>query len=164
MPACGSRAQSWLDGLQVFLPGIFLAFIVWYAARLVLAGSISTGELVAFYGYAAFLVLPLRTGVEAAQAFTRGIVGAHRVLSVLRIQPAARDPKEPSSEPPHGADLVDITSAIAHRLHTAHDADRVAVVQAGRIAEIGSHSDLVAAGGEYAALWTSWHHDDSGHS
>ena len=46
--------------------------------------------------------------------------------------------------------------AIAHRLHTAHDADRVAVVEAGRIAEIGPHDDLVAAGGSYAALWHSW--------
>jgi ABC-type multidrug transport system fused ATPase/permease subunit len=46
--------------------------------------------------------------------------------------------------------------AIAHRLHTAHDADRVAVVDAGRITEIGPHADLVAAGGDYAALWRSW--------
>ncbi len=46
--------------------------------------------------------------------------------------------------------------AIAHRLYTAHDADRVAVVDAGRITEIGPHEDLVAAGGEYAALWHSW--------
>jgi ABC-type multidrug transport system fused ATPase/permease subunit len=49
--------------------------------------------------------------------------------------------------------------AIAHRLHTAHDADRVAVVDAGRITEIGSHDELVAAGGEYAALWHSWQRD-----
>ncbi len=46
--------------------------------------------------------------------------------------------------------------AIAHRLHTAHDADRVAVVQDGRISEIGPHDELVAAGGAYAALWRSW--------
>ncbi len=46
--------------------------------------------------------------------------------------------------------------AIAHRLHTAHDADRVAVVDAGRISEIGPHDELVAAGGDYAALWRSW--------
>ncbi|KQY47309.1 ABC transporter ATP-binding protein [Cellulomonas sp. Root137] len=49
--------------------------------------------------------------------------------------------------------------AIAHRLHTAHDADRVAVVDGGRIVEIGPHDELVAAGGDYAALWHSWQHD-----
>lgn len=46
--------------------------------------------------------------------------------------------------------------AIAHRLYTAHDADRVAVVEDGRITELGSHDELVAAGGSYAALWKSW--------
>ncbi|SEG98837.1 ABC-type multidrug transport system, ATPase and permease component [Nonomuraea solani] len=47
--------------------------------------------------------------------------------------------------------------AIAHRLYTAHDADRVAVVEDGQISELGSHDELVAEGGSYAALWTSWH-------
>lgn len=47
--------------------------------------------------------------------------------------------------------------AIAHRLQTAHDADRVAVMAAGRIVELGSHHQLVAAGGSYAALWRAWH-------
>jgi ABC-type multidrug transport system fused ATPase/permease subunit len=46
--------------------------------------------------------------------------------------------------------------AIAHRLHTAHDADRIAVVIDGRIAELGSHQELVAADGEYASLWRAW--------
>jgi ABC-type multidrug transport system fused ATPase/permease subunit len=46
--------------------------------------------------------------------------------------------------------------AIAHRLHTAHDADRVAVVEDGTITEIGTHDELVAANGAYAALWRSW--------
>ena len=47
--------------------------------------------------------------------------------------------------------------SIAHRLHTAHDADRVAVIEDGRIAELGSHPELIAAGGAYAHLWDSWH-------
>ncbi|MCX5383813.1 ABC transporter ATP-binding protein [Streptomyces sp. NBC_00083] len=47
--------------------------------------------------------------------------------------------------------------AIAHRLHTAHDADVIAVVERGRITELGSHEELVGAGGAYAALWHSWH-------
>ncbi|MEV2217158.1 ABC transporter ATP-binding protein [Streptomyces sp. NPDC050997] len=49
--------------------------------------------------------------------------------------------------------------AIAHRLHTAHDADRVAVMEDGRLTELGTHEELVTAQGAYAALWRSWHGD-----
>ncbi len=49
--------------------------------------------------------------------------------------------------------------AIAHRLHTAHDADRVAVMEDGLLTELGTHEELVAAEGAYAALWGSWHGD-----
>ena len=47
--------------------------------------------------------------------------------------------------------------AIAHRLHTAFDADRVAVVEDGRVVELGSHAELIETGGAYARLWSSWH-------
>ncbi|MFD3684478.1 ABC transporter ATP-binding protein [Nocardiopsis sp. NPDC058631] len=49
--------------------------------------------------------------------------------------------------------------AIAHRLHTAHDADRIAVVEDGLISELGSHDELLARGGSYADLWHAWHGD-----
>ncbi|MCT9111322.1 ABC transporter ATP-binding protein [Streptomyces mirabilis] len=49
--------------------------------------------------------------------------------------------------------------AIAHRLHTAHDADRVAVMEDGLLTELGTHDELVAAKGAYAALWRTWHGD-----
>ncbi|WP_201799317.1 ABC transporter ATP-binding protein [Subtercola vilae] len=48
------------------------------------------------------------------------------------------------------------TIVIAHRLQTARAADRIAVLHAGRIAEVGSHDDLLAAGGRYAAMWTAF--------
>lgn len=66
---------------------------------------------------------------------------------------AARDLERAMSRVLAGRTVV----AIAHRLHTAHDADRIAVVRDGHIEELGSHDELVAAGRAYAELWKSWH-------
>jgi len=49
--------------------------------------------------------------------------------------------------------------SIAHRLYTAHDADRVAVMRDGHLVELGAHDELVASGGEYARLWAAWQQD-----
>ena len=65
---------------------------------------------------------------------------------------AARHLERSLSAVLHGRTVV----AIAHRLHTASDADRVAVVSDGRITELGTHAELVAAGGSYASLWHRW--------
>ena len=46
--------------------------------------------------------------------------------------------------------------SIAHRLSTAERADQVVVVDAGRIVEVGTHEQLVSAGGVYADLYASW--------
>ena len=81
-----AKVRSLLDAEQVALPGLFVVLVTWIGARLTLTGTLDVGQLVAFYGYAAFLLIPLRTFVEAAQRWTRAYVGAGRVVRVLQIE------------------------------------------------------------------------------
>ncbi|WP_410813638.1 ABC transporter ATP-binding protein [Micromonospora sp. 067-2] len=96
---------------------------------------------------------------EAQQLALARLVLADPHTLILDEATAALDPTTARrTERALAAVLVGRTViAIAHRLNTAHDADRVAVLADGRITEIGSHDELVAAGGAYAALWHSWH-------
>jgi ABC-type multidrug transport system fused ATPase/permease subunit len=104
--------QSTLDAAQVFVPGVFVVLVTWLGARFALSGKIGPGELVAFYGYAAFLVIPLRTAAEAVDKVTRAFVGAGRMLSVLEVERDVADPETPAGEPPLGVTLVDEQSGL----------------------------------------------------
>jgi ABC-type multidrug transport system fused ATPase/permease subunit len=104
--------QSTLDSAQVLLPGIFVVIVTWLGARLAVQGKIQPGELVAFYGYAAFLVIPLRTAAEAVDKVTRAFVGAQRMLSILRIEPQVAEAAAPVAEPPPGLPLTDRRSGL----------------------------------------------------
>lgn len=104
--------QSTLDAAQVFVPGIFVVLVTWLGARFAVSGQIDVGELVAFYGYAAFLVIPLRTAAEAVDKITRAFVGARRMLDVLTVEPHVADPESPADEPPAGVPLVDERSGL----------------------------------------------------
>ena len=107
-----AQTQSLLDALQTLLPGLFLAAVVWYGARLALAGEITAGQLVAFYGFAAFLTEPLWTATEAMRAATRAAIAARKILGVLRVPEAsAGDPEHPATADPR-APLVDETSGL----------------------------------------------------
>jgi ABC-type multidrug transport system fused ATPase/permease subunit len=107
-----ARLQSVLDALQVFLPGVFVVIVVWLGARFAVQGRISAGELVAFYGYAAFLVMPLRTATEAANKWIRAYVSARRIVGVLSLEPEITEPARPAAAPPADSLLVDVTSGL----------------------------------------------------
>ena len=107
-----AKLQSLLDALQVFLPGVFVVIVVWLGARYAVQGRISPGELVAFYGYAAFLMIPLRTATEYANKLIRGLVSARRVCRVLSLTPDVTDPEIVAPSPPPGSDLFDVRSGL----------------------------------------------------
>jgi ABC-type multidrug transport system fused ATPase/permease subunit len=107
-----AKLQSVLDALQVFLPGVFVVLVVWLGARSAVAGQITAGELVAFYGYSAFLMIPLRTATEFANKFIRARVSARRVCTVLALRPDVTDPESPLPSPPAGSPLHDARSGL----------------------------------------------------
>ncbi len=104
--------QSTLDAAQVFIPGLFVVLVTWLGARFAISGRIGAGELVAFYGYAAFLVIPLRTAAEAVDKVTRSLVGARRMLDVLDVERDIAEPEAPAAEPPPGVPLADPRSGL----------------------------------------------------
>jgi ABC-type bacteriocin/lantibiotic exporter with double-glycine peptidase domain len=104
--------QASLDAAQVLLPGIFVVLVTWLGARFALDGRITPGELVAFYGYSAFLVIPLRTATEFADRATRAHIGARKIIRVLRVEPDTTDAAAPATEPGEGRPLTDPVSNV----------------------------------------------------
>jgi ABC-type multidrug transport system fused ATPase/permease subunit len=110
-----AKMQSILDALQVFLPGVFVVVVVWLGARYAVDGRITPGELVAFYGYSAFLMIPLRTATEYANKLIRARVSARRVCTVLALTPDVTEPEHPAAAPPEGAELHDARTGLRVR-------------------------------------------------
>src|SRR5688572_8821706 len=100
-----------LDALQVFLAGLFVVVVVWLGARFAVEGRITPGELVAFYGYSAFLMIPLRTGTEVANKLIRGLVAGRRICRVLSVEPELEDVDHPQRASTD-AELVDVRSGV----------------------------------------------------
>ncbi|MFD9940841.1 ABC transporter ATP-binding protein [Nonomuraea sp. NPDC059023] len=79
--------ESLLEGAQILLPGVLIAVVTGIGASFALGGQITAGQLVAFYGYAVFLIGPMRTLTEAADKLTKGHVAARRVVRILSMEP-----------------------------------------------------------------------------
>ena len=102
-----SPVQATLDAAQVLLPGIFVVVVTGIGAHLAAAGEITPGQLVAFYGYTAFLTMPLRTATEFVDKLIRTRVAARRVVKILAVEPD----HAPAGRPPSGL-LVDVGTAL----------------------------------------------------
>ncbi len=110
-----ARVESYLEAAQVLLPGTFVVLVTWLGARFAADGRISAGQLVAFYGYAAFLNFPLRTLTEAVDKTTRAHVAARRVVRLLNLEPDLADPQRPAAAPATDGDLIDAESGAVIR-------------------------------------------------
>ncbi|MFB7208450.1 ABC transporter transmembrane domain-containing protein [Streptomyces sp. NPDC056255] len=78
---------SWIQALGVGLPTLFLGAVTWLAARMAAEGTITVGELVAVYGYAAVLAVPVEFFIEGGYDLSRGLVAARRVIRFLDLEP-----------------------------------------------------------------------------
>ncbi|MER5624118.1 ABC transporter ATP-binding protein [Streptosporangium sp. NPDC002544] len=106
-----ASVESMLEGAQVLLPGLLIAGVTWLGATFAMRGEISAGQLVAFYGYAVFLIAPVRTLTEAADKLTKGHVAARRVVRILALKPEV----EGGTGRSEGGLLRDVTSGVAVR-------------------------------------------------
>jgi len=116
--------QAGLDAAQVLLPGVFVVLVTWLGAQFALEGTITPGDLVQFYGYAAFLVMPLRTATEFADRATRAHIAARKIIRVLSTEPDTTDTRDTGSgsvqdtgpndiaEPARGVPLTDPSSNV----------------------------------------------------
>ena len=112
-----ASSQATLMTLQVLLPGLFAAIVVWVAARMAVAGSLTPGGLITFYGYTAYLSWPLWVFTSSVQDYTRAVVGARRLSRLLEVAPAAgslveRLNLDPAAAHPVSGDLVDPGSGL----------------------------------------------------
>jgi ABC-type multidrug transport system fused ATPase/permease subunit len=110
-----ARSQSLLDATQVLVPGTFVVLVTWLGARFAVRGDVTAGQLVAFYGYSAFLLTPLRTLTEAADKVTRSVVGARRMITLMTLERTLAETASPLTEPPAGSALTDPGSGFVAR-------------------------------------------------
>jgi ATP-binding cassette subfamily B protein len=120
--------------------------------------------------YERFVALPEGLDTEVRERGSRLSAGEKQLVSLARAalaDPAVLVLDEATSSLDPGTEVL-VESAvdrllegrtvvvIAHRLSTSERADVVGVVDGGELVELGTHADLVAAGGRYASLYATW--------
>jgi len=132
---------SVIEAMTIALPTLYLAAVVWLAARLAAAGTITIGELVAVYGYAAVLIVPVTFFIEGATDFSQAMVPARRVIAFLALTDGAEPVTEPAPAGP--APLVDTITGVrvdpgsftavvtARQAHARSIVDRLAGLEPG---------------------------------
>ncbi len=104
--------QGGIDALAVLLSGLLLVVLTWQGAHEMRAGRLSLGDLISFFGYAVFLLGPIRTFFTLGRVWIDGLVAARKTIALLSIQPPWRD--QPPTSAPDG-DLVDQVSGLVAR-------------------------------------------------
>ena len=92
--AAGVRVSwplSWSEALKTIVSGALVVGLTWVGAVLVVQGQLRPGELVAFYGYAGFMVLPVTLVSQSITVGVQSTVGARRILDLLEIPPLVAD-------------------------------------------------------------------------
>jgi ABC-type multidrug transport system fused ATPase/permease subunit len=122
---------SWVNALASGLPALFLAVVVWTAARMAAQGDITIGGLVAVYGYVAVLAVPVSSFIEGGGDIARALVAARRIIDLLNLRPDRDGAVVPSGDGP----LTDPASGVLVRpgvftaLVTARPSEATAVVE-----------------------------------
>lgn len=105
-----AKIDSILSAAQVLLPGIFVVAVLWLGSLQVLDGTLSSGQLVAFYGYAAFLMMPMRLVTMTIGFAISARVAAGRVIAILAL---TRDEGGTAAAPdPAGVELAEPDSGL----------------------------------------------------
>ncbi|MFJ2027229.1 ABC transporter transmembrane domain-containing protein [Streptomyces sp. NPDC087897] len=80
-----ARAEADFEAARVLVPGLITVIVTYAAARFALDQQLTIGQLIAFYGFATFLTLPLADFMEGMSQVTRAMVAARRVTTLLNI-------------------------------------------------------------------------------
>jgi ABC-type multidrug transport system fused ATPase/permease subunit len=155
-----ARAEANLDAARVLMPGLIAAIVTYTAARFALDQQVTIGQMIAFYGFAVFLTLPLNDIMAGANMLTAALVSAGRITTLLNTEAPDRTRVEVTTENRGAGHLADPTSGLevppatlmAVACAESPFAEVLAYVVDGRVAATGTHHELLATDPGYQGL------------